>query len=466
MINNNYFFVLLTKTSNFEKNSFKLLNIINMKRKHLVILLTVVGITSLFSCKNKDLFEQPTIDITGFSLQELPGEYTHLNVDMLITNNDSREATIADVAYQVVVEGITSEAMTSDINKEILVGTPLKLTLPLTLKTKDAIQLLAKLDKGQKLDYSVTGTFHADEPVLKRFDLPIDVQGTADVDAGYEDFYKQPDVTVTDLTVSSSGDDTSGYTYNFDVTCDVKNNDTRNVSIDEVEYVVTINGLTSETQLYSDTYTENISVNGGATISLTLPVTFDLTAAQKVDLDNAIASGTVNYSVEGTFHAIEVDGSTTDFVLPLYVTGSISVEDMFKQPDITVNDIDGTYTEHNINSYTFNLNCNSTITNLDSRSAVIDEIVYVVTTEGVDSEEEHYTTSITINGNSSIDRTLPADYNVNGTQAAQMLNGFSDGNADYVINGTFHVIEVDGEAADLTLPLHNTGSVPVSVIEQ
>jgi len=207
-----------------------------MKTKNLIVILTVLGTISLFSCKNKDLFEQPSIDITGISLQELPGEYTHLNIDMKVTNNDSREAQIADVAYQAVIEGVTSEAMTSDINKEILVGTPLELTLPLTLKTKDAIKLLAKLDAGQKLDYSVTGTFHVDEPVLKRFDLPIDIQGTADVDAGYEDFYKQPDVTVTDLTVSSSGDDASGYTYNFDVTCDVKNNDTKNVSIDEIEY--------------------------------------------------------------------------------------------------------------------------------------------------------------------------------------------------------------------------------------
>ncbi|RLD49626.1 MAG: hypothetical protein DRI94_10770, partial [Bacteroidetes bacterium] len=198
-----------------------------MKTKNLIIISTLLGLMTLFSCKNKDAFEQPTIDVKGFSLQELPGEYTNLNVDIELTNNDSREATIADASYQVVIEGAASENMTADINKEILVGTPLKLTLPLTLKTKDAIQLLAKLDAGQQLNYSVTGTFHADEPIIKRFDLPIDVQGTANVDVGYEDFYEQPDVTVTDISVSSSGDDVSGYTYNFDVSCDVKNNDTR-----------------------------------------------------------------------------------------------------------------------------------------------------------------------------------------------------------------------------------------------
>ncbi len=445
-----------------------------MKTKQFIFLLTVLGTLTFFSCKNKDLFEQPSIEITGISLQELPGEYTHLNIDMEVTNNDSREATIADIAYQAVIEGITSEAMTSDINKEILVGTPLELTLPLTLKTKDAIKLLAKLDAGQKLDYSVTGTFHVDEPVLKRFDLPIDVQGTADVDAGYDDFYKQPDVTVTDLTVSSSGDDASGYTYNFDVTCDVKNNDTKNVSIDEIEYTVTIAGLTSETQLYSDTYSENFVINGGETVSLTLPVTFNnITASQKADLDNAIASGTVNYSAEGTFHAAEVDGTVTDFILPLYVTGSISVEDMFEHPDITVNTIDGTYTivgSPVATGYIFNLNCNTSIENLDSRDVIIDEIEYVVTTEGVVSETHYYTdtysTNLSINGGASIDLTLPVTYNIGLTEGVNLVAGLSDGTANYTIDGTFHAISVDGESVDLTLPLHNTGSVPVTSLTE
>ncbi len=445
-----------------------------MKTKNLIIILTVFGTISLFSCKNKDLFEQPSIEITGISLQELPDEYTHLNIDMKVTNNDSREAQIADVAYQAVIEGVTSEAMTSDINKEILVGTPLELTLPLTLKTKDAIKLLAKLDAGQKLDYSVTGTFHVDEPVLKRFDLPVDIQGTADVDAGYEDFYKQPDVTVTDLTVSSSGDDASGYTYNFDVTCDVKNNDTKNVSIDEIEYTVTIAGLTSETQLYSDTYSENFVINGGETVSLTLPVTFNnITASQKTDLDNAITSGTVNYSVEGTFHAVEVDGTVTDFILPLYVTGSISVEDMFEQPNITVNSYDGTSTVNNINSYTINLNVNTSIENMDARDAIIDEIVYTVTTEGIVSETQYYTQAgalytgnISIAGNQTIDKILPVTYNLNGSDGLSMANGLSDGSAAYTIDGTFHVISVNGSTVDLTLPLHDTGTAPVTSFSQ
>jgi len=440
-----------------------------MKIKQIIIMFTVFGTLSLFSCKNKDLFEQPTIDVTGISLQKLPGEYTHLNIDMKVTNNDSREATIADAAYTVVIEGITSESMTSDINKEILVGTPLELTLPLTLKTKDAVKLLAKLDAGQQLDYSVTGTFHVDEPVLKRFDLPIDVQGTANVDVGYEDFYEQPEVTVTDLTVSSSGDDNAGYVYNFDVTCDVKNNDTRSVSIDEVEYVVTIEGFTSDTHLYSDTYTENLFVEGSATVSLSLPVTLNLNASQKTELENAIASGTVNYSVEGTFHAVEVDGSAVDFILPLYITGSITVEDMFEQPDITVNTFDGTYTINNINSYTIDLNVNTSIENMDTRDAVIDEIVYTVTTEGIVSETHYYTQAgslytgdISITGNQTIDKTLPVTYNLNGADGVTLVNGLTDGTAAYTIDGTFHVISVDGSTVDLTLPLHDTGTAPVT----
>ncbi len=436
-----------------------------MKTKQFIILFAILGTLSIFSCKNKDLFEQPTIDVTGISLQELPGEYTHLNIDMEVTNNDSREATIADVAYTVVVEGITSEAMTSDINKEILVGTPLELTLPLTLKTADAIKLLAKLDKGQKLDYSVTGTFHVDEPVLKRFNLPIDVQGTADVKAGYADFYKQPEVTVTKLDLVSTVDSTAGFTYHFNVTCDVKNTDTHSVTIDELKYTVDIAGIESE----ESTYTNTISIDGGAVKTLTLPVTIILTSDQETDFANAIASGTVDYSAEGTFHAVKVDGTATDFILPLYVTGSISVEDMFEQPDITVNSYDGTYTINNINSYTVNLNVNTSIENKDTRSAIIDEIVYTVTTEGVVSETHYYkqagalyTGNISIAGSATINKTLPVTYNLNGTEGLALANGLQDGSAAYTIDGTFHVISVNGSTVDLTLPLHDTGTAPVT----
>jgi len=41
-----------------------------------------------------------------------------------------------------------------------------------------------------------------------------------------------------------------------------------------------------------------------------------------------------------------------------------------------------------------------------------------------------------------------------------------DETANYTIDGTFHVISVDGEPADLTLPLHDSGSVPVTSITQ
>ncbi|NOZ34811.1 MAG: hypothetical protein GXO80_05895 [Chlorobi bacterium] len=440
-----------------------------MKTKNLVIILTVLGTITLFSCKNKDLFEQPTIDVTGFSLQELPNEYTHLNVDMLITNNDKREAQIADASYQVVVEGVTSEPMTSDINKEILVGTPLELTLPLTLKTADAIKLLAKLDKGEKLDYSVTGTFHVDEPVLKRFNLPIDVQGTADVKAGYADFYKQPEVTVTKLDLVSTVDSTAGFTYHFNVTCDVKNTDTHSVTIDELKYTVDIAGIESE----ESTYTKTIAINGGATQTLTLPVTIILTSDQETDFANAIASGTVDYSAEGTFHAIKVDGATTDFILPLYVTGSISVADMFEQPDITVNTIDGTYTVNGTipyNTYSFYLNVNTTIENLDPRDVVISEIEYVVTVEGVQSETHYYTdtysSNLSIAGGASVNLTLPVNFlDMSNAEGAALLAALGDGSADYTIDGTFHAISVDGSAADLYLPLHDTGSVPITLTE-
>jgi hypothetical protein len=115
----------------------------------------------------------------------------------------------------------------------------------------------------------------------------------------------------------------TSYTFNFDVNCDVMNMDTRDAVIDEVEYVVYVEGVASNTHLYSDSYATDISIDEGATIDLTLPVTMNLGIANGLALVTAMADGTVSYVVRGTFHVISVGRATDDFLLPLYVTGSV-----------------------------------------------------------------------------------------------------------------------------------------------
>ncbi len=283
----------------------------------------LIGLVSLSSCSKEDLFEQPSIEVTGYSLKDLPGEFTHLEIDIILTNNDTREVHLADVEYQVVIEEISSEVEESDIDMEIPVNTPLELTLPLTLVTNDAIQLLAKLDAGEELEYSVTGTFHVDDAILKRFDFPINIQGTAYVEAGFEDFYEQPEVIVNEMEGSYSILGLTSYQFDFDVDCSVENIDVRDVLIDEVEYVVYIEGVQSETHLYSDSYSANFAIAGETTETLVLPVRLTLGISGGLTLVSALSDNTVEYIVKGTFHAIEVDGTAADFLLPLYVEGSV-----------------------------------------------------------------------------------------------------------------------------------------------
>jgi hypothetical protein len=436
------------------------------------ILLIVLSLFFMFSCDKSKLFEQPTVEVTGFELKELPGEFTYLNINVRVTNNDRREALIKDIEYSAVIEGFTAETETVEINQMILTDEPLALTLPLTLTTKDAVQLLKLLDQGQELAYVVTGTFHVDEPVKNLFDLPIDIEGTAIVDVGFEDFYEQPDVTVDEIDITSSQSGTDTYTYTFDVLCTVLNNDTRAVTMDEVEYVVSIEGIESEMHLYTDTYTSDLSIAGGGSVSLTLPVTIVMNATEEAAFSAAVESGTLDYVVQGTFHAITVDGSVTDFFLPLYVTGNIQVQSLFKQPDITVNSISGDYTINGFpipTGYSFDLDANTTVQNMDSRSVVIDEVEYVVTVEGVVSAthwySDTYSTNLSIAGSGSVSLLLPVLLNLGVTEGATLVSGLADGTAAYVIEGTFHAVEVDGVAVDLNLPLYDTGTCPVTVIQ-
>jgi len=294
------------------------------------MIIIVLGLFTIGSCKKEKLFVQPSIEVTGYTLKELPGEKTYLEIDMLVTNNDSREANIADVKYTVVIEGITAETEKVDLNQKILVGTPLKLKLPLTLVTNEAIELLSKLYKGEELEYVVTGTFHVSDPVLKLFDLPIDITGTAKIDSGIEDLYVQPDITINNFDWRYSINGITSYTVNINANCSVKNKDTRNVVIDEVEYVVTIEGVKSETHLYSNSYSTVINIARGETISLTLPVLLNLNPIEGAALVLGLGDGTANYLISGNFHAIKVDGTSVNFFLPLYNTGSVPASEIVK----------------------------------------------------------------------------------------------------------------------------------------
>jgi len=575
-----------------------------MKARFILLVIMSLQLILINSCKKENLFEQPQVTVTGFSLRELPGEMTYLDIELQVQNNDSREAEIADIEYQVTIEGVVSETENEDINQVLTTTEALNLTLPLSLKTSDAIKLLAMLDAGEELDYQVSGTFHVDDPIIKLIDLPLDIEGSAYVEAGFEEFYEQPDVTVDSIEAGYQ-DAGSEYIFDFNVSCTVQNMDPRSVSVDEVEYRVTIEGHESATHLYSDSYSASISLDGNGSAKLTLPVSLSLSEAEGEALALAIADGSVEYTVEGTFHVEQLEGTAADFYLPLYLEGSVSssilssmfrqpdvevtgytllelpgdsthldltllvtnndsrealitdityvveieglvsseenvdinkrmlpgtpleltlpldlltndaielltrldageslayhvtgtfhvdepvvnlfdlpidisgtaivdagFEDFYEQPEITVNSISSTYKINGFTSYTFNLDVACSVHNVDIRAATIDEVEYVVYVEGNKSNTHYYSTTYSENlemaGDETKDLNLPVTLNLSITNGAALVLALADGSADYIIEGTFHVILVDGSTADFKLPLYDSGTVPVSVVQ-
>jgi LEA14-like dessication related protein len=298
-----------------------------MKKLTPIFVITIL-LTVFASCKKEDLFTQPSLDVTGISLKELPKDSAHLSVTVKVTDNDKREANIADVDYNVSIEGYKASEEHQILNKSISPDAPLTLTLPLTLATDDAIQLLKKLNKGESLSYTVTGTFHVNDKKLKTFDLPLNISGKATVDVGFDDFFKQPTVHVDSIggTYSVSGNVLNlQYTFNLLVHCSITNNNSTSAEIDEVNYVVTTEGVKSDKEKYSDTHTKNIIIDGNQTINVDLAVKYVMGNAQGAELLSGLTDGSANYIVEGTFHTIKVGGQSADFKLPLYEKGSVPV---------------------------------------------------------------------------------------------------------------------------------------------
>jgi hypothetical protein len=299
-----------------------------LKKSYIYVLLFLVAVLLLFlSCDLKNFFEQPTVEVEDFSLRELPGDMTKLDLNVTITNNDHREGNIGNTTYTAVIEGIESEAMEYALNETIPVDTPLQTILPLDITTDGAAYLLSKLENGEELTYQVTGTFHE---IDRNLDLPIDITGTALVEVGYEEYFEQPEVTVNDVTgtYSINGMPPSSYTFDLMVNCDVQNMDVHSATIDEVEYIVYLEGVPSDTELYEPDPDIFIDSHGepGDTVNLDLPVVFNTNTSEGATIvAGASDDGKVAYIVEGTFHAMtELNDEPADFYLPLYVTGETS----------------------------------------------------------------------------------------------------------------------------------------------
>ena len=54
--------------------------------------------------------------------------------------------------------------------------------------------------------------------------------------------------------------------------------------------------------------------------------------------------------------------------------------------------------------------------------------------------------------------------NLGITEGAALVLAMADGTADYILEGDFYAIDVDGVAADFLLPLYTTGSVPATML--
>lgn len=429
-----------------------------MKTPKLIVPAIALICITMLSCNKEVLFEQPTIKVTGFTLKELPGEYATILVDLHIRNNDSREANIADVEYTAVIEGYGSLTMEEELGQIIRVETPLEITLPLTLTTADAIQLLSKLDAGQELEYIVTGIFHVDDPVLKLFDLPIDIDGSASVEAGFEEFYKQPEVEVSDIT-GTSHNEGENVVFDFNVECSIENLDSRSVTLDEIEYIVHIEGIASESHLYSDSYSEEFILAGESSTSLNLPVTLSMDAASGQALAAAIEDGTIEYTVEGQVFATNVDGIETDFILPLYVDGSIYasiIGDLFVQPSIEVTG----YSLLELPGDNAYLDIDMIVTNNDSREVTVKDVVYTVTIEDITAEQEEEDINQTITAGGTLVLTLPLTLAT--SDAIKLLSRLDAGEElDYIVTGTFHVDEPVLNLFDLPLDIQGTATVDV-----
>lgn len=316
--------------------------------KKIVFMMLVIFLTNA-GCSLDDVFKQPRIAVIDYELIELPGEFTKMLIECDITNMDSHSGQVSSMKYTVDIEGVTSEAMTVNTNFTMDGNATIRIKLPLTLKTATAAPLLKKLNKGEALNYKVTGNFTANT-ILGVQTLSLDVSGSAQLKIGIEDFFEQPYIVMDEnqgFEVTAIGSPPvpivkpNGSPVEVvikDVV--VSNKDIHSAKILNVVYTVNIEGAKSQ-KMTNDYSSSPVSISAvgqiGDQISLTnLPIQFaysDLIPA--IDIVGSKTNYYVAYTITGMFLA-EADlgaGTNQQFYLPLNTSGTNTLfVNMFSLP--------------------------------------------------------------------------------------------------------------------------------------
>ena len=96
---------------------------------------------------------------------------------------------------------------------------------------------------------------------------------------------------------------------------------------------------------------------------------------------------------------------------------------------------------------------------------MVEYIVYIEDTQSITHWYSNtYSTNLSIAGSESVELTLPVTLTLNATEGATLVSALSDGYADYIIEGTFHAIDVSGVVSDFFLPLYDEGTVPATIV--
>jgi len=287
------------------------------------LLFILLIIATLVSCKKEKLFVQPTTEIVGYSLREFPGDSIYLDIDVEITNNDDREVNISEIEYQVVVEGISSSLETVVVDQEFKTDEPLFLTLPLTVATKDALELFGDIETGEELAYNIIGKISFNDPILKLFDMPINMSGTAMVDIGYDEYFEQPEIAISSISADYEFVSLTEYRFNFVLGCMVSNPVPFDVLINEMEYVITLEGIVSEDHRYTEINTENLLLPAEGAKTIDLPISFTLKLEDALPLIENLSDGKVSYGIDGTIYIIEVNEVPFLYEVPFILEGDL-----------------------------------------------------------------------------------------------------------------------------------------------
>jgi len=232
----------------------------------------------------------PKLAFDGFELKKLSWEGADVNFNFKVDNPNPVTLGLASLSYDLGLEGKQLLKGTQDEGIQLAASASSPVTLPVSVKFGDMLELVGSADGKDELGYTIKGDFGLDTP-LGRLNVPYDHDGKLPV-------LRKPKISLDGFRMGKV--DWGKQTAAMELDFKVKNEQNAAYGLKNLDYTIKLSGKDAAKGKLS----ESMQVAAGGEKVVTLPIDLDFLSLGVTLIQGLVAKEAIDIQLVGD---LEID---------------------------------------------------------------------------------------------------------------------------------------------------------------